>query len=192
MSRSKGDRNLLFGGGAMIRGSAAPRLPAGQPPSCIACPLGSPWSGWSIRRPGRGCQGESVASRIGSEGLRAHGGPDCGARPRRGYGAVEERLSWAVEQGRIRPVRWLTILHGGIEPGGVIGPYETDAEQEALRWEEVRETTNSCTRTGKTAPSGSRSASMGRRSSRSFRCGFLEALRSQLKYLLYISISRSC
>ena len=56
-----GDRNLFFGDGAMIRGSAAPRLPAGQLASCSACPLGSPWSGWSIRLTGHGSQGETGA-----------------------------------------------------------------------------------------------------------------------------------
>lgn len=104
-------------------------------------PSASP-SGWSIRRTGHDCQGESAASRVGFGGLRAHGGSARGARPRRGHGAVEELLSWAVEQGRIGPVRRLTILHGGIAPGGAIGPSEADAEQEALGLEKVRESTD--------------------------------------------------
>ena len=59
-----------------------------QPHEC--CPSGSP-GGWSIRRAEHGCQGESVANRIGSGGFRAHGGTAPGTRPRRSQGQLTRR-----------------------------------------------------------------------------------------------------
>jgi hypothetical protein len=74
LSSQKSHTHVLFGGSAMIRGSAAPRLPAGRPASCSACPLGSPWSGGSIRHTGRGCQGEPGA--VAGEPVRAPRGAE--------------------------------------------------------------------------------------------------------------------
>jgi hypothetical protein len=90
-----GDRNLLFG--VPGRSGQGPRrdLGGGQgncPTSASRVLSGHiPESGWSIRHTGHGCQGERGASRIGSGGLRAHGGTAPGARPRRSQGQLTRR-----------------------------------------------------------------------------------------------------
>ena len=61
-----------------------------QPQFHECCPTESP-GGWSIQRTGHCCQGEGVASRIGSGGLRAHGDTAPGARPRRSQGQLPRR-----------------------------------------------------------------------------------------------------
>lgn len=77
--------------------------------------------------------------------------------------------------------RWVFVMHGGIQPGEMLGPYETEEQERQLILEEMRRNPELLWEDGEDTIHWIETAGDAKPEVGSFMCGFMDDLRWQVE-----------